>query len=122
MPKTPEKPIDLDGFFAAEKQAVNEPSTDFMARVLRDAEDIQDAFAPQAPSPKPKPIWEALIGAIGGWRSVAGLATATIVGVWIGVSPPESLDGLASFVWSEDAVSYAEYLPNYDYTLLEGQL
>ena len=67
-----------------------------------------DAFAAQATRTAPLsasvPVaaparegWLAqLWSAIGGWPSLAGLATATVAGVWIGISPPAALSAQAA--------------------------
>lgn len=95
MTKT-DKDISLEHLDALLDQAretqVPDPSADFLARVLSDAQEVQDGFAPALPERQPRPgLWAQLLGAIGGWPAMGGLVTATVTGVWIGVSPPQSL-------------------------------
>ena len=63
---------------------------DLMARVMQDAHDLQ-----------PKPAftgWRGWLNAIGGMPAMGGLITATCVGFWIGVAPPDGLSDLAGQV------------------------
>ena len=81
------------------------PDDALMARILADAERIRAAGASAALSAAPRPGrpdrpgWAmAAIRAIGGWPALAGLAAATLAGVWIGAAPPDGLAGAAQFV------------------------
>ncbi len=94
----------LDAYFDAGRKAVTMPSGDLMARVLADAE----AHQPKSSAPAPVAqtgLFATLWSAIGGWPTLAGMATATLVGVWIGISPPAGLEQIATGVLggSEDA-------------------
>lgn len=112
--------VDLDALFAAEIDAPIAPSSEFLARVMGDADRIQSEFSSsQAESVSGNSIWQSLVAAIGGWTTVAGLATATVAGVWIGVSPPSGLDILTDTVLGE-SFGYSDYLPNLDSVLTEG--
>jgi len=63
---------------------------DLFARIMADATAV-DAHRAVAPL---KPGWFAGFGAmLGGWPSMAGLATAAVAGLWIGVVQPVALDG-----------------------------
>ena len=90
----------LDALFdTARKDARAEASPDLMARVLQDAEDLQPAppvLTAVAPPPEAG-FWRSLVGALGGWPSVAGLSAAAAGGIWIGVVGSTSLieDGIA---------------------------
>ena len=92
---------DLETFFEAVRSETEEASPDLLARVLEDAYAEQDALAvreipspaaeePAAPS---RGILRGLWDAIGGWPAAAGLATATVTGVWIGYNPPAAIAG-----------------------------
>ncbi|WP_457646798.1 hypothetical protein [Profundibacter sp.] len=80
----------LNAYFDAGRKATKVPSDDLMARVLADAEAQQMANVP-APAAQPG-LFTSLWAAIGGWPTVAGMATATLVGIWIGISPPAPLE------------------------------
>ncbi len=78
----------LESLFAVAKDApAAQPSPDFMARMLAEAEALQPAAAElvAAPSPRSGPLIR-LVAMLGGWPSVSGLAVATMAGVWIGVA------------------------------------
>lgn len=112
--------VDLDALFAAEIDDPIVPSSEFLARVMGDAEQTQAEFsASQLVTVSGKSFWQSLMGAIGGWSTIAGLATATITGVWIGVSPPSGLDTLTDTVLGE-SFGYSDYLPDLDSVLTEG--
>lgn len=113
-------PFDLDALFAAEKQDALEPSEDLMARILADATGVQEKMGVERVEPATSNgFWSALNSALGGWPTLAGLATATVAGVWIGVSPPQSLDTLTETVLG-NSLDYSDYLPSFDSVLTEG--
>lgn len=90
MSDAPMKPDPLDQDFAALKAAAKPPSADLMVRVLHDADAVQEAFM-TPPAPRRDHLRARFMELIGGWPSMAGLATAGIAGVWIGLSPPAAL-------------------------------
>ncbi len=65
-----------------------------------------------------------LLAPIGGWPAVAGLATATVAGVWIGYASGDGLTGLTGL--NGDAISASggaelgEFMLSYDDLLGEG--
>jgi hypothetical protein len=102
---------DLDDLFAATRAAPPlQPSPALMTRILADADALQPRAAvarrpPQArPAPAARFSFRALVAVLGGAGSMAGLATAAVAGVWIGLAPPAAVDDLAATLWSvEDA-------------------
>ncbi|WP_439140832.1 hypothetical protein [Planktotalea sp.] len=119
---------DLEVFFEAAKSSPPAPSSDFMARVLSDAESMQPEALGVMQSMPPqqsglKEFFSALSDAIGGWRAFAGLATAAVTGLWIGISPPAGLIEPFGSVLGTDtsALSDAfEYGEGFDFTMFEG--
>lgn len=122
---------DLEVFFQAAREVAAEPSPDLMARVLADAYAEQDAAAiatgadtAGAPAETPRPPRRRIAGlleAIGGWPAVAGLAAATLAGVWIGYNPPAALDNLSlDLLDSGYALTMDSSLPGIDYLLADG--
>ncbi len=95
----------VDVLLDVAKDDAPRPSNDLMARVLADAVTTQAGFArvpPQTPTP---PIWHDLFRFLGGWPAMAGLATATVAGVWLGVFPPGFLpDATDAYLGLDDAV------------------
>lgn len=118
---------DLDMLFKQARNAPPEPSTDFLARVLSDAEAMQPAAAGIMSAPvKPRSgvaaFFAGLGNAIGGWPAVAGLATAAVTGLYIGISPPQSLSAPFNAAFGETSVfsDTLEFGDGFDFTLYEG--
>jgi hypothetical protein len=84
---------DLLGQAANVRPAV---SDDLMARVLADAALLQPAPVGISVVARRQNRWENLLDIIGGWPALGGLATAGIVGVWMGAAPPEGLETFAA--------------------------
>lgn len=82
----------LDDLFAEARENAEAPvSPTLLARVLEDAESLQPR--PQVlESARPRP-WRRFVTLLGGWPSVAGLTTAAMVGVWIGMAGSAGLIG-----------------------------
>lgn len=114
-----------------------EPGADLMARIMadaeREAEAAEAAKAPRANGVRSGPKapahrgwlarlragWAALGAAVGGWPALTGLATATLVGLWLGYGGAGPLsEGLAGVLWSSQTgeVSYAldDFAPGAD--------
>lgn len=97
---------ELEEFFRSLKRDTEEASPDLLSRVLEDAYEEQDSLvmreldaAEARPFETPQDsrrrgLLGGLLDAIGGWPAVAGLATATMAGIWIGYNPPTAFDGL----------------------------
>lgn len=119
---------ELNKMFDLAKRTAPEPSPDFMARILSDAEAMQPATLGVLTETAAKrgifrDMLSALGEAIGGWPAFAGLATAAVTGVWIGISPPQLLIEPFGTVLGTDtsALSEAlEYGDGFDFTLFEG--
>lgn len=84
----PEDPA-LEAFFAAGRAADLTPPEGLMARVLAEAEAAQAAAAAPAPVAKPGRL-AGLLAGLGGWPALAGLASAAVAGLWVGVAVPEA--------------------------------
>lgn len=114
--------MELELYFRAARTTSPDPSDDLMARVLSDAALVQ-AFAPGIVVTPPEPeaatsLWRQFLNAIGGWSGMAGLCTATVAGLWIGISPPVALQGLGTALTTENNVESAAYLLDMDsYTM-----
>ena len=88
---------ELNKMFDLAKRTPPEPSPDFMARILSDAEAMQPAaLGVLTETAAKRGIFRDMLSglgeAIGGWPAFAGLATAAVTGVWIGISPPAIAD------------------------------
>ncbi|MCM2560752.1 hypothetical protein M8756_03190 [Lutimaribacter sp. EGI FJ00015] len=89
----------LDGFFDAARKTAPAPSAELLARVLDDAQATQAAagqvaMASAVVTPRPTRLRQ-LVDLLGGWPAMAGLATAGVAGLWLGISPPAALTGLS---------------------------
>jgi len=70
---------DLELFFEVARGAVPVPEAPLVARVLADAEAARSS---------PRVRWRGWVQELGGWPAMAGLSTATLAGIWIGIAPP----------------------------------
>jgi hypothetical protein len=128
----------LDAYFsaaAAETEAPSAALTALMARIEADAlREMPRAGLRTDPVPglgagaAQRPLggragWREALAALGGWPALAGLAAASLVGVWIGAAPPDGLApllsplGAGTFVLDETGV---DPLSGFDLALLEG--
>jgi len=113
--------VELDSLFGAARAhpAMGEP--DLMARVLADAEAVQPRGPARRARMSKPPFWQQLVAVLGGWPAVAGLASATVAGVWIGASNPTLLDaGLNPFSTNADAQYLSDLTSEFDYDLSES--
>ena len=108
---------DLDDLFAAARKQATQPSPALLARILADAAAEQ----PRAPAPaglaRPRVRLAALSAALGGGGALAGLATATVAGLWIGLAPPAAVDDFAATLWASGEGDSVELIPD-----LEGMI
>jgi hypothetical protein len=121
--KKPLNDAELDGFFAAARDVPPVVSEDFMARILADAlAELPPAPVLAALPVKPERGWIAnLLGVIGGWPAAAGLATATVAGLMIGMGTPETLDQwTGGYLTASLGYQVEDLLPTYDDILGEG--
>ncbi|WP_145104018.1 dihydroorotate dehydrogenase [Cereibacter sediminicola] len=85
---------DLDDLFAEARRESPAPSADLMMRILADAAaEMPVRPAPVRAVPR-RPERSRLLALFGGGGLFAGLATATLVGVWIGVAQPPVAEAL----------------------------
>ncbi|MEL7461775.1 MAG: dihydroorotate dehydrogenase [Pseudomonadota bacterium] len=109
MSNTPPGDDPLDTFFSAARAAQAKPGADLTARVLADAAAMQPApqtvskAVSKTPASPVKPGW---LSALGGWPALAGLVTATVAGVSIGVADPTYVGDLA-FSGFSDAYDFS---------------
>lgn len=113
---------DLDLFFDAARRRPRDPSPDLMQRVLDDALAAQTGGAAAVPVRVAAPgRWRQFLSAIGGWPAVAGLATAGVAGIWIGVNPPAAVSDTAATYLSVGSDTYlVDPLPGFQFDMAEG--
>jgi hypothetical protein len=114
----------LDDLFATAKTETPMPSGDFMLQMQQLALDAQP-MPHRAPEPK-QGVFAQILGALGGWPAVAGLAAATVAGVWIGAVSPETMTnsmsgllGTSSELYDSDA-TFADPLSGFEMAFAEG--
>jgi hypothetical protein len=107
---------DLDAFFAAAKADSARPSPALMARILQDAAAEQPRAAPPTTT-RPRFTFAALVAALGGGGALAGLATATVAGLWIGLAPPIAVEDFAATLWVSGEGDSVDLIPD-----LEGMI
>lgn len=115
---------ELDLMFEAARTSPPRPSSDFLARVLSDGETMQPkprAIAPAQKRSKRRNIFAA-IQMIGGWPALAGMATAAVTGLWIGISPPELLRTPLDTAFGEAMLmpDAQDFGAGFDFTQFEG--
>ncbi|MBS9716987.1 hypothetical protein ACFFUT_08840 [Pseudohalocynthiibacter aestuariivivens] len=113
----------LEGLFDLARTEKHVPSSDLIVRVLADA-DTEQAVC-RVTSSKPSEARESRLAvvfrAIGGWPAIAGMATATVAGIWIGLSPPATLEDISSSILTGETDAYlSELLPGFDDFVAEG--
>lgn len=110
----------LDDLFAQARSQDATPAPDFMERVLQDALQAQAAAA--AAPRRPRASWfRQFSAAVGGWPAMAGLATAGVAGLWIGVNPPSAIETTTENLLGTSSDLYlVDLMPSYDFTLTEG--
>jgi len=108
----------LEVFFAAGRAEAPIPSADLLSRIMADAQ--AQSAAPVIIAPRPG-LFANLIESIGGWPTLAGMATAGVFGVWVGFSQPAGLDLVAEQMMGTDNSSYlVDLLPAFGTEFEEG--
>lgn len=104
---------DLDDLLAAARADRPRPSDGLMARVIADADRLQPRAAPARPraAPPRAGLWAWLSGAFGGPGALAGMAAATLAGLWVGVVQPAPLSTLTGAFWPAESLS-VELIPD----------
>lgn len=101
MPKTEKTPLndqELDQFFAAMQADDPAPSDSLLSAILQDAERLQPQIPvlPVQPDCTPRRSFlHEVMAVIGGWPAMAGMTTAAIAGVWLGVATPSGIETLS---------------------------
>ncbi|WP_425041234.1 hypothetical protein [Primorskyibacter sp. S187A] len=109
---------ELSALFSAVSGAqenVAEADADLMARVLRDAIEMQPGA--RAAMRRSSPL-EELFRALGGWMGVGGLAAASITGVLLGFNVSGEVPGVTTFLTLDTAI--VDPFTGFDVLLEEG--
>jgi hypothetical protein len=100
-------------FGAARAEAARPAPADLLARIEDDALRLQPrAAAPiRGLAPTSGGLAAAvgrLLSPIGGWPAFGGLVTATVTGLWLGVSPPAAVAAQGGWLGSNAAIETLE--------------
>jgi hypothetical protein len=121
----------LDALFAAMRRDASEATPGLLARVLADAEDQQDRVAEQTRTAELRVANRQLtahgsvvrqsagrssglasvLAGLGGWGGLAGMLTATVTGVWIGLTGGLPTIANAAYWVTGDSAAAVELLP-----------
>lgn len=113
---------DLDEMFAQARATLPLGDEALLARVYSDSLRMQ---------PKPKPSvprttkgssgwWVSLVNNLGGKRGLAGLGTAAVAGVMLGIVDPTSVLALTDTFFAASTVDEVDLMPGFDAILTEG--
>lgn len=105
----------LKEFFEAGRKDAPMAPADLMERVFSDAL----AEMPAPASPPRAGLLARFSEAVGGWPSMAGLATATVAGLWIGYAQPVGLEVFSGAEETVAAFELGDLLPGYGGPALE---
>lgn len=121
---------DLDDLFAEARTRAPAPSDALMGRVMADAIAHQPQPVPPRPAASVTPKgWSGwLAGLRGGMLAGAGMATATLAGVWIGFAQPASMVPVTDALWQPafeeidtvDLQPSLDLIPSLDGFMAEG--
>ncbi|MCG6903711.1 MAG: dihydroorotate dehydrogenase [Rhodobacter sp.] len=119
---TDRRPLDeteLDGLFAVARSHAPEPSRALLARVMADAEAEIAAAAGVPATARGGSRFAAWLRGFGLWPA-AGLATATLAGLMIGLVTPDTLDELTGGYLAATSYELNDLMPSYGDILGEG--
>ena len=115
---------ELDALFASTQKQDEVPSADFMGRLLGDAAAVSASWAKtetttQRPDPVRFGFFALLSDAVGGWRGGMTIASAMLLGIYVGLIDPVGVDTVSGLVASLSGVEVADEATLYD-LFLEG--
>jgi hypothetical protein len=116
---------DLDALLSDLRSHPHEADARLLARIVDDAQAVQSSrTSVRAVVPTREPALRRWISALGGSVALAGLGTAAMAGLWIGMAQPASLidvtDQLSAALGREAALDYVELFPDFTTLQIEG--
>lgn len=117
---------DLDDLFAAARAAAPSAPAALLARIEADGLRQQPGPVPRAVRAPAglRGLFGRMVMAVGGLGGAAGLATATLAGLWIGIAQPQGLstltEGLTAGLGVTAALDSVELIPALDPFATEG--
>lgn len=95
----------LDAFFDAARAHPPAVPDGLLTRVEADAALLAASRTRPAPAASRPRGWGRALSGIGGWPALAGLATATVAGFWLGYASPGIGSGLGAAALLGDTVA-----------------
>jgi hypothetical protein len=116
---------DLDALLSDLQADPPKADARLLARIVDDAQALQLSRLPVRPVARVRGgVLRRWIAALGGSMALAGLGTAAMAGLWIGVAQPASLihvtDQLAVAFGREAEPDYVELIPDFTTFQIEG--
>ncbi|MFT4151751.1 MAG: dihydroorotate dehydrogenase [Paracoccaceae bacterium] len=111
--------LDLDALFATARRAAPAPSDGLFDRVLADARTHQPQARPlrtAAPAPR-RGMWSMLSALFGGGGVLAGMGSAMVAGLALGLLQPAPVSALTTAIFDDSAVA-VDLMPAYS-TMIE---
>lgn len=104
----------LDGLFAEARVPNDAPNDDLMARVLADASAARPTAEIVPPSGS---FLSGLLDLCGGWPALSGVAAAGVAGLWVGLAPPEAVEGwVAEMIGAQTELTLLPDLDGFDFS------
>jgi hypothetical protein len=94
----------LEALFAEARTRRDRPPAALVARVLADAEAAR-------PGGRRLGRFAAIFGALGGWPTAAGLAAASVAGLFLGFAAPDAVGRLGPGASGYDLIDFAPDYP-----------
>lgn len=91
MTKKYDDDFELDSLFEAARNTPQEPSPELLVTIQAQALQVQQSQQQNEPTPRSRHRIAEIFESLGGWPSLAGVSTAALAGIWIGMAPPETV-------------------------------
>jgi len=115
---------ELEQVFEASIRHAPEPQGDLFAAILADAEAVAETRT--HPAPVPEPVHNTWFGLAEIWRGIggvpgfAGLAAAMVVGVGVGLNPPDMLASVGTDYFGVSDTYVLDLVPDLEGALVDG--
>lgn len=109
---------DLDELFIQMRTNAPQPSDALMARIMADAMDAQPRRTMRATPPARMGFWATLSAVFGGAGALAGVGSAAMAGLVLGIAQPAPVSALTQAFWGTP-LETVELIPSLDGFLTE---
>lgn len=113
---------EFEDLFAQARSTAMRPSEALVQRVLADADRLQPRAAALVAArvpPAPRGLLAGLAGFFGGGLSLAGIGSAAVMGLFLGVVQPAGLASLAATLAGGETLESLDLMPGVDALLAE---